>query len=83
MIASSSALAILTGSPTGDSGVLRFDRRLDDEVITVIVNFSDKTLPWPTDLTDVTVLVSNAAGNKGNAMALGPNEAVLVQIRSK
>jgi alpha-glucosidase len=66
-----------------DGAVMRFDRRLDDETITVLVNFSDETLPWPGDLSGVTVLLSTAGDRQTDPMALGPNEAVVLQIRSK
>ena len=66
-----------------DGAVMRFDRRLDDEVITVLVNFSDETLPWPADLSGVTVLLSTTGDRQAKAMVLGPNEAVVLQIRSK
>jgi alpha-glucosidase len=56
--------------------VLRFERRLGDHVVTVLVNFSDAAAPWPADLSAHRVLVSSQPGRTGASDLLGPDEAV-------
>ena len=51
-------------------------------MITVLVNFSDQPVPWPADLSGVTVLLSTVSEGEVNPMVLAPNEAVVLQVRS-
>ena len=69
-----------------DSGgaLLRFDRRLDDDVLVVLVSFSDEAILWPEDVRDVDVLLSTIPGERTVGAALQPSEAVVLrQMRSK
>jgi glycosidase len=72
-----------------DGALMRFERRGDDEAITVLVNFSDEAHRWPGDVGEIDVLFSTA-GDRRTRDALQPNEAVVLrapadgtQIRSK
>ena len=66
-----------------DGAMMRFDRRLDDEVITVLVNFSAETSAWPADLAGAAVLLSTDHDREANAMVVGPDEAVVLQFLTK
>jgi alpha-glucosidase len=61
-----------------DGSLLRFDRRSAGETLTVLVNFADEAVPWPSDLAGVVVLLSTS-GRRTVDAALGPDEAVVLQ----
>ncbi len=64
--------------------LLRFDRRLDEEAVVVLANFSDEPIPWPTDLRAADMLLSTIPGERTVGAALQPSEAVVLrQMRSK
>jgi alpha-glucosidase len=64
--------------------LLRFERRLDEEAVVVLVNFSDEAIAWPDDVRDVDVVLSTVAGERTVGTALQPSEAVVLrQMRSK
>jgi alpha-glucosidase len=61
-----------------DGDVVRYERRLGDDRVVVLVNLGDEAVGWPADLVDARVLVSSdptrtAVGD------LGADEAVVVQ----
>ncbi len=64
-----------------DGPVMRFERRADDEVITVFVNFSDEAHRWPSDVGEVDVLLSTT-DDRRTRETLEPNEAVVLRARS-
>jgi alpha-glucosidase len=66
-----------------DGDLLRFDRRLGDDVITVLVNVGDQRVSWPSDLSGATVLLSTGSDDRPDRTALGANASVVLQIRSK
>ena len=75
-----------------DDATIRFDRRLDDEVVTTLVNVTSAPVAWPADLGggDVAVLRSTSPTRTGPSSQLGADEAVVLsrrasagQIRSK
>jgi alpha-glucosidase len=63
-----------------DGSLLRFDRRSGGETLTVLVNFADEAVPWPSDLADSAVLLSTS-GRQDVDADLGPDEAVVLQRR--
>ncbi len=63
----------------GASGVFRFERSLDGDRITVLVNFGDVEVGWPTELTDAEVLVSSDPARTGAREPLAPAEAVMLR----
>jgi len=64
-----------------DGDLLRFDRRLGDEVITVLVNFGERQMSWPSDLSGARVLLST--DDRPDRTVLAASESVVLQIRSK
>ncbi len=64
-----------------DGALMRFERRGDDEVITVLVNFSDDAQRWPSDVGEVDVLFSTADDRRSREV-LEPNEAVVLRARA-
>jgi alpha-glucosidase len=62
----------------GDGDVIRFERRLDDERVVVLVNVSDAAMPWPTDLADAPVLLSTDRSRRASGGELAPDEAVVL-----
>jgi alpha-glucosidase len=75
-----------------DGATIRFDRRLDDDVVTTLVNVTSTPVAWPADLggSDVEVLLSTSNTRTSPSSQLGGDEAVVlsrrasaVQIRSK
>jgi alpha-glucosidase len=61
-----------------DGSLMRFDRRSAGETLTVLVNFADEAVPWPSDLAGSVVLLSTS-GRRTVDAALGPDEAVVLQ----
>lgn len=75
-----------------DGATIRFDRRLDGEVVTTLVNVTSAPVAWPGDLdgNDVEVLLSTSPDRTGPGSPLGADEAVVLgrrpspdQMRSK
>jgi len=64
----------------GDGDVIRFERRLADERVVVLVNVSDAAAPWPTDLADAAVLLSTAPDRRASGAELAPDEAVILKL---
>jgi alpha-glucosidase len=72
--------ALRQGSMTivpAEPGVLRFERRLADDHVTVVVNFGDDT-NWPSDLTAVDVVVSSDPARRAVGGRLAAAEAVVL-----
>jgi alpha-glucosidase len=61
-----------------DGEVIRFERRLADERIVVLVNVGDGAHRWPSDLAEMTVLLSTNPERRGEGSELAPNEAVVL-----
>ena len=61
------------------SDVIRFERRLADERIVVLVNVSDSAVEWPTGLVDATVLLSTDRNRRTSGDELAPDEAVVLK----
>jgi alpha-glucosidase len=59
--------------------LLRFDRRHDDEVVTVLVNLGEAPAPWPDDLTGVIVELSTVPGRRSPSATLDGDEAVVLR----
>jgi len=62
--------------------VMRFERRLGDECVTVLVNLGDDAVPWPADLADVTVMLSTDPTRRTPGGELAGAEAVLSSPRA-
>jgi hypothetical protein len=62
-----------------EGDVIRFERRLADERVVVLVNVGDRSVPWPTDLADAAVLLSTDRKRRVSGGALGPDEAVVLR----
>lgn len=63
-----------------EGDVIRFERSLDGERIVVLVNFADRSVPWPDDLGSALVVLST---NRERTLAggeLGPDEAAVLQL---
>jgi len=63
-----------------DGEMIRFERRLDDERVVVLVNLVDGPLLWPADLADGTVLLSTNPQRTDVGGELGPDEATVIQL---
>ena len=63
-----------------DGDVIRFERRLADERVVVLVNVSDTASPWPTDLSDAVVLLSTDRHRRASGAELAPDEAVILNL---
>ena len=63
-----------------DGDVIRFERRLADERVVVLVNVSDIASPWPTDLSDAVVLLSTDRHRRASGAELAPDEAVILNL---
>ena len=61
------------------NGVIRFDRALDDDRITVLVNVGDTDAPWPEDLADAELVLSSDTARASAGDPLAPAEAVVLQ----
>lgn len=62
-----------------DGDVIRFERRLGDDRVVVLVNLVDATAPWPSDLADAAVLLSTDRRRTDPVGDLGPDEAVVLR----
>ena len=62
-----------------DTDVIRFERRLDDQRIVVLVNVSDAGVGWPADLADADVLLSTDRDRQTSGGELAPDEAVVLR----
>jgi alpha-glucosidase len=63
-----------------DGDVIRYERRLGDQRVVVLVNVGDRAVAWPVDVTDATVLLSTDRIRTGPGGELGADEAVVVEI---
>lgn len=61
-----------------DGDVMRFDRRLGDDHVVVLVNFGEHPVPWPQQFADGSVLLSTDGSRTTVGGDLGPDEAVVV-----
>ncbi len=59
--------------------MIRFERTLDDDRMTVLVNLGDDPAPWPADLADTGVLVSSDTARRAIGDQLAPAEAVVLR----
>lgn len=64
----------------GGADVIRFERRLGDERIVVLVNASERSARWPTDLADAAVLLSTDRDRRASGGELAPDEAVVLRL---
>jgi alpha-glucosidase len=64
-------------APVGD--VVRYERRLADDRVVVLVNLGAATAAWPSDLDDATVLLSTDVDRTAPAGDLGADEAVVLR----
>jgi alpha-glucosidase len=62
-----------------DGDVIRFERTLGDDGVTVLVNLSDDPAPWPADLVQADLLVSSDAARRAIGDQLAPSEAVILR----
>jgi alpha-glucosidase len=62
-----------------DADVIRFERRLREEHVVILVNLGETPVPWPTDLADAAVLLSTDTSRTSSVGDLGPDEAVIVR----
>ena len=62
-----------------DGAVIRFDRVLGDDRITVLVNVGDSSVQWPADLGGADVVLSTNPERARADGVLDPDEAVIVQ----
>jgi len=66
-------------SSRGDDHVIRFERRLPDEYVVVLVNVSDAPASWPIDLANAAVLLSTDRARRSSGGELAPDEAVVLR----
>jgi len=66
--------------PPRRRSAIRFERRLSDERVVVLVNVSDAAASWPTDLADAAVLLSTAPDRRASGAELAPDEAVISNL---
>ena len=59
-------------------GVLRYDRSVDGETITVLVNFSESPVTLPGDLGDVDIVLSSTPDRSGADAPLAADEALVL-----
>ncbi len=71
----------MTIAPVAD-GVFRFERSLDDDRMTVLVNFGDTEAGWPAQLADAEVLISSDPARTGAREPLAPAEAVILRLQT-
>jgi alpha-glucosidase len=64
-----------------DGDVIRFERRLDDQRVVVLVNLASRSWPWPADLAGATVLLSTNRRRSPADGDLGPDEATVLRVR--
>jgi glycosidase len=60
--------------------VIRYERRLGDRRVVVLVNLGDLAVAWPADVTDATVLLSTDRTRTGPGGELGADEAVVLEV---
>ena len=64
-----------------DGEVLRFDRRLGEDHLVVLVNFGEHSASWPDDVVAGTVLLStDQAAHRHGQCTRRPHEAVVVGV---
>jgi hypothetical protein len=59
--------------------VIRFERALDDDTVTILVNLGDDAAPWPADLSDTELLVSSDPARRSIGDRLAIAEAVALR----